>query len=418
MNILILGSGGREHALGWKISQSPLLGKLYFAPGNPGTLAYGQNINLKNNAEVVDFAVNNQIDLVIPGPEAWLMRGIVDDLEKKGVRAFGPTKQAAMLEGSKAFAKEMMDKAGVPTASHKTFTQIDDVMDHFKQAAFPLVVKADGLAAGKGVTICFTEEQAITAATEAMVDKKFGSSGNKLIIEEYLTGTEASFHLICDGKRATSLVSAQDHKALYEDNKGPNTGGMGTFAPSNLVTVEMEETIRAEIAEPILKAMAEEGIPFKGVLFIGLMLTYHGPRVLEFNARFGDPETQVMMPLLNEDLLPILLSAANGKLPERDRTRTKDAHAVCVIMASKGYPDQPEKGKIISLPDPLPSQDLVVFHAGTKKEKGSLVTSGGRVLGVTAWSASMEEAREHAYEAVKQTHFEGAYYRTDIGGKQ
>jgi len=231
-------------------------------------------------------------------------------------------------------------------------------------------------------------------------------------------GTEASFHLICDGTHAISLVSAQDHKALLDGNMGPNTGGMGTFAPSHMVTAEMEETIRKEVAEPILKVMADEGTPFHGALFIGLMLTYHGPRVLEFNVRFGDPETQVMMPLLNEDLLPILIAAADGSLPPGEKTHTKNGHAVCVIMAAKGYPENPEKGKTITLPDPPPSQDLIVFHAGTKLNEKELVSSGGRVLGVTAWAPTIEKAREHAYEAVKQTRFEGAYYRNDIGDKQ
>ena len=417
MRVLILGSGGREHALGWKIAQSPLLEKLYFVPGNPGTQSLGENVVLQSAEEIVEFCEAHCIDLVIPGPEAWLVAGIVDLLTAKRIPSFGPNKAAAMLEGSKAFAKRLMLKAGVPTAAYWEFQTAREALDFLKTAQFPLVLKADGLAAGKGVTICHNRDEAESAVQFTMVDRKFGDAGKSIIIEEFLTGTEASFHLLCDGNHAVSLVSAQDHKALKDGNKGPNTGGMGTFAPSPLITPQMEETIRKEIAEPILKAMKAEGVPFVGSLFIGLMLTYHGPRVLEFNARFGDPETQVMMPLLDEDLLPILLSAAKGQLRDKTKTRTKAGSAVCVVLAAKGYPENPEKGKSIQLPDPLPSKNLVIFHAGTSRnDQDQLITCGGRVLGVTAWADNLGKAREHAYEAVKHTRFEGAYYRNDIGG--
>lgn len=417
MKVMILGSGGREHALGWKLAQSPQLEQLYFVPGNPGTRDYGTNLDLKASNEIVDFCVTEKVDLVVPGPEAWLMKGIVDDLKKAGVRTFGPTRAAAMLEGSKAFAKRLMEKASVPTAAYAEFKDAKAAIQYLKTTSFPCVVKADGLAAGKGVTICTNLEEAEQAIQQTMVERKFGDAGDSVVIEEFLTGTEASFHLLCDGKRAISLVSAQDHKALYDGNMGPNTGGMGTFAPSPLVTPQMEATIRQDIAEPVLKAMAEEGTPFIGSLFIGLMLTYHGPRVLEFNCRFGDPETQVMMPLLDEDLLPILMAAADGNLPDQPQTKTKDGHAVCVILASKGYPEAPEKGKEIRFPKTMPSDDLIVFHAGTREDsEGRILTAGGRVLGITAQAPTMEKTREHVYEAIKKIHFDGMYYRNDIGG--
>lgn len=417
MNVLILGSGGREHALGWKIAQSPLLKKLFFAPGNPGTAETGENVSINTIDEIISFCKNEHINLVLPGPEAWLIKGITDELEQNGIPVFGPGKEAAMLEGSKAFAKEIMVKANVPTADYHEFNQAEKALDHAKHAAFPLVIKADGLAAGKGVTICQNREDAVQAITQCMIDKKFGASGEKIIIEEFLSGTEASFHLVCDGVRAVPLVSAQDHKALFDGNKGPNTGGMGTFAPSPRVTPGMEQTIINEIANPVLKVMREQGTPFKGVLFIGLMLTYHGPRVLEFNVRFGDPETQVMMPLIKDDFLELLHSAALGSL-KKTQIETLPGSAVCVVLSSKGYPEKPETGKAIEMPDLTDNKSgEIIFHAGTRRsETGQLLSSGGRVLGVTAWDRNIEKAREHAYETVKHVHFEGAYYRNDIGG--
>jgi phosphoribosylamine--glycine ligase len=417
MNVLILGSGGREHALGWKIAQSPLCKTLFFAPGNPGTAEIGENVTINTIDEIISFCRDKNINLVLPGPEAWLIKGITDELEQAGIPVFGPGKEAALLEGSKAFAKEIMVKANVPTADFREFNRADKALAHVNHAAFPLVIKADGLAAGKGVTICHDREDAIQAITQCMIDKKFGSSGDKIIVEDFLTGTEASFHLVCDGVRAVPLVSAQDHKALFDGNKGPNTGGMGTFAPSPRVTSGMEQTIIDEIANPVLKVMREEGTPFKGVLFIGLMLTYHGPRVLEFNVRFGDPETQVMMPLIKDDLLELLYSAAQGSL-KKTKIETIPGSSVCVVLSSKGYPEKPETGKIIEMPDLADSGcGEIIFHAGTRRnEAGQLLSSGGRVLGVTAWDRNIEKAREHAYETVKHVHFEGAYYRNDIGG--
>lgn len=414
MKVLIVGSGGREHALGWKIAQSPLLKQLFFAPGNPGTASLGENLALAGHVDVVAFCRKEAIDLVIVGPEQPLVEGLADALNEAGIACFGPNQAAARLEGSKAFSKEVMAAVGVPTAAYRDFVDYDEALAWAKEQKHPLVVKADGLAGGKGVTICQNLEETEAALKATMLDGKFGQSGDKVVLEEFLVGTEASFHVICDGKDVFPLVAAQDHKALYEGNRGPNTGGMGTFAPSPLVTPVMADLISQDICKPILDYMDRVGSPFRGVLFAGLMLTEDGPKVLEFNVRFGDPETQVMMPLLNFDLLPVLHGAAQGRLPENIDADIHSGSAVCVVLAAAGYPDSPQKGMPIVGLDRV--EQATVFHAGTKNEGDHCVVSGGRVLGVTAQGKDLAEARRTAYAAVDLIDFTGKQFRKDIGG--
>jgi phosphoribosylamine--glycine ligase len=416
MKVLIIGGGGREHALGWKIKQSPLLSQLYFAPGNPGTASLGENLTLKNQDEILDFAKSQAIDLVVVGPEQPLVEGMADALDGIGVPCFGPSQAAAELEGSKTFAKAMMEKAGVPTAAYQEFDQYQAAVEYAQNQEYPLVVKADGLAAGKGVTICQHLDEAKAALKEALVDKRFGSSGNKVVIEQFLKGVEVSFHVISDGTNLVPLVSAQDHKALYEGNKGPNTGGMGTFAPSPLINAETAEKILNRICQPVVNQMREENIPFRGVLFAGLMITKDGPYVLEFNCRFGDPETQVIMPLLDFDLLPVLHGAAKGSLTSDAPKTWKSLAAVCVTLASAGYPRSSSKGDRIT---GIHAQDQSqIFHAGTAHSPdGYLMTNGGRVLSVTAWADKLGQARQDAYGLVSNIHFDGMQYRKDIGSQ-
>ena len=413
MRVLVLGSGGREHALGWKIAQSPQLTALFFAPGNPGTANLGTNVALKDQNAILDFAKKEDLDLVVVGPEQPLVDGIADLLEAAGIACFGPSRAAAQLEGSKAFAKDVMTAAGVPTAAYHTFHDFDSAWQHAEHAEHPLVVKADGLAAGKGVVICQSSEETRQALSQILRDEKFGDAGHQVVIEQFLEGREASFHLICDGERVLPLISAQDHKALLEGNRGPNTGGMGTFAPTPFVTPVLAQKLCSQVCLPVLQEMKRRGAPFKGTLFAGLMLTAKGPYVLEFNCRFGDPETQVIMSLLDEDLLPILLAAAKGDLNQA-QARWKNGAAVCVVMAASGYPASARKGDTISgLPE---EPDLQVFQAGTRQtENGDLVTNGGRVLGVTARGEDIHQARARAYQHLSSIHFEGAQFRKDIG---
>ncbi|MCB1049467.1 MAG: phosphoribosylamine--glycine ligase [Acidobacteria bacterium] len=419
MRVLIIGSGGREHALGWKIAQSAQLSQLYFAPGNPGCAHLGKCVDLPDLTSTLSFCQEQKIDLVVVGPEKPLVQGWCDHLRAAGIACFGPSKLAAQLEGSKAFAKKVMAETKIPTAKYQRFDAFDQACAYVKNHEFPLVVKADGLASGKGVTICQNEGEAVMALKEAMVDNRFGESGKVVVIEEFLVGREASFHVICDGKRGLALVAAQDHKALHDGNHGPNTGGMGTFAPSPFVTPEMEQVILEQIADPVFQYMAQQGSPFQGVLFIGLMLTWHGPKVLEFNVRFGDPETQVMMPLIESDLLPILYQSAQGQFePDLDLKIADQRACVCVVCTAEGYPENPRSGDVI---EPLPQnvEDGIVFHAGTQTNgEGKLVTAGGRVLGATAWRSDLDRARNAAYRLVEKVHFRGKYFRKDIGGHE
>ncbi len=412
MHVLIIGGGGREHALGWKIAQSPHCEDLFFAPGNPGTLDLGANVALKSQDEIARFAREKNIGLVVVGPEQPLVDGLADRLDAAGIPCFGPSAEAARLEGSKAFSKEVMDRTGVPTAGYHSFTDFEAALACAKGQAHPLVVKADGLAAGKGVTICRTIEETEKALREAMCEGRFGDAGKTVVIEEFLQGVEASFHLICDGEHCLPLISAKDHKAIGDGDTGPNTGGMGTYAPSPLIDQELADTIQMKICEPVLRYMAQQGKPFRGVLFTGLMLTEKGPKVLEFNVRFGDPETQVMMTMLNFDLLPVLHGAATGNLPEGDYP-FHDGGSVCVVLASAGYPAGSSKGDVIT--GLVDKPDIQTFHAGTRLDGENLVTNGGRVLGITAWGQDLTEARGKAYELANAIHFEGKQNRTDIG---
>ena len=413
MKVLIVGGGGREHALGWKLAQSPLLTSLSFAPGNPGTAAMGANLPLKDGDAIVQHAKEQEIDLVVVGPEQPLVDGLADALEAVGIPCFGPKAEAARLEGSKAFAKKVMDATAVPTAAFETFTDYHAALEHVRNRAFPLVVKADGLAAGKGVVICNQLSQAEEALQDCMQKGTFGPAGNKVVIEDFLEGTEASFHLISDGQRFLPLITAKDHKAIGEGDTGPNTGGMGTFAPNPLITPELADRIQKEICEPVLRHLAASGTPFRGVLFAGLMLTWNGPKVLEFNVRFGDPETQVMMPMLDFDLLPVLHGAACGNLPYGDHD-FKPGASVCVVLAAEGYPGTAKKGDVIQgINEHDPNGQ--VFHAGTALSGDHLLTGGGRVLGATAWGADLAKARSRAYRLANAIQFDGVQFRRDIG---
>ena len=415
MRVLLIGSGGREHALGWKIAQSPLLEKLYFAPGNPGTATLGVNLTLLSD-DIPDFAASEKIDLVVVGPEQPLVDGLADRLEEKGIACFGPKAAAARLEGSKDFSKQVMIATGIPTAAYQTFTDYGQALAHVRERQHPLVVKADGLAAGKGVTICHALAESEQALKEAMQDGRFGAAGTRVVIEDFLEGTEASFHIICDGKNYLPVITAKDHKAHGEGDTGPNTGGMGTYSPSPLIDEALAQQIMETIGKPVFEHLAAEGCPFRGVLFTGLMLTADGPKVLEFNVRFGDPETQVMVPMLDYDLLPVLMGAAKGELPAGD-FGYKDGAAVCVVLSADGYPGTARKGDTIT--GPLSDEQAQVFQAGVKTgESGDLLTNGGRVLGVTAWDSDLKRARIRAYEMVEKINFDGMYFRRDIGGTQ
>lgn len=413
MRVLLIGGGGREHALGWKIAQSPLCDQLYFAPGNPGTAALGENITLGDNTATAAWAKDNQIDLVVVGPEQPLVDGLADTLAQAGVPCFGPSAAAARLEGSKAFAKEIMDTVNAPTAGYARFSEFDAAMAYVREQGVPQVVKADGLAAGKGVTICHSLNEAETALREALLDGRFGDAGAEVVIEEFLEGVECSFHLISDGKGFVPLITAKDHKAIFDGDKGPNTGGMGTYAPNPLLDDAQVTKIQKDICEPVLRHMGDQGMTFRGVLFTGLMLTEKGPKVLEFNVRFGDPETQVMLPMLDFDLLPVLHGAAVGQLPDGPFPYKQGA-AVCVVLASAGYPAGSSKGDVIS--GVADTENGVVFHAGTKMVDDQLVTAGGRVLGATAWDADLSAARKRAYAAADAISFDGKQNRSDIGG--
>lgn len=414
MRVLIIGSGGREHALGWKIAQSPLLTELFFAPGNPGTADLGRNLDLATD-EIPAFAQREKIDLVVVGPEQPLVDGLADRLEEKGICCFGPKAAAARLEGSKDFSKQVMVATGIPTAAYQTFTDYQQALDYVRQASHPLVVKADGLAAGKGVTICHRLCESEMALRESMMDGRFGAAGAMVVIEEFLVGTEASFHIISDGLNCLPVITAKDHKAHGDGDTGPNTGGMGTYAPSPLINQELADEIVDSIGKPVFEYLSERGCPFRGVLFVGLMLTANGPKVLEFNVRFGDPETQVILPMLDYDLLPVLAGAARGALPMDREYGSKKGAAVCVVLAAAGYPDLARKGDIIS--GPMTDPQGQVFLAGVRTdESGNLVTSGGRVLGVTAWDESVQAAKARAYRMVEKINFDGRYCRRDIGG--
>ena len=423
MNVLVIGSGGREHALVWKLKQSAKVTKVFCAPGNAGI---GESAELVPIAvddidAIFQFAKKNKIDLTVVGPEIPLVKGIVDLFEKHGLRIFGPSKYAAQLEGSKVFAKNFLAKYRIPTASYKTFSQEQSceaeryIFDH----STPLVLKADGLAAGKGAVVCYSTTEALNALQDAFERKVFGESGRSVVVEEFMTGEEASVFALTDGVDYKLLQPAQDHKQIFDGDKGKNTGGMGAYAPAPIVTSLMLKRIEKEIIKPTLDGMRADGKPYKGCLYAGIMITAEGPKVVEFNCRLGDPETQVVLPLLESDLFDLLYASATGTLASIKLSHHKAA-AVCVVMSSRGYPDAYETGKqITGLESVLSEHGVVVFHSGTKKEKGKLVTAGGRVLGVTAigYGDDLEGTIASAYAAVKRISFDGAYYRSDIGRK-
>lgn len=418
MKVLLIGSGGREHALAWKLSQSKRLTKLYIAPGNPGTALHGENVAIpaEDINALKSFALREKIDLTVVGPELPLTLGITDAFNGAGLKIFGPSKAAAELEGSKAFSKAIMFRYNIPTAFYKEFDNAEDALAYIETHKPPFVVKADGLAAGKGVVICQEKAEAVDAVNLMMKEKAFGSAGSRIIIEEFLAGEEASYLAITDGKNVVPLAPAQDHKAIFDGDKGPNTGGMGAYSPAPVITPELEKEIIETVMVPTVRGMEKEGRTYKGVLYAGLMIANGKPKVLEFNCRLGDPETQPIMMRLDEDLIELFLLAIDGKLAEK-RLKWKNKHAVCVVMAAKGYPGDYTKGSVISgLDEAAKLEDVMVFHAGTKKND-SIVTSGGRVLGVTALGDDIKKAIEKAYEAAAKISWDGAYYRKDIGKK-
>lgn len=420
MNILVIGSGGREHALVWALAQSPLQPAIFAAPGNPGMAALGTcvPISVDDVEGAIRFAKEQAIDLTIVGPEMPLVNGWVDAFQEAGLQTFGPTRLAAELEGSKVFAKDFMSRYTIPTAQYKAFnaSQLEEARAYINAYDGPLVLKADGLAAGKGVLMCPGRQDALNGIDELMVDEKFGEAGASVVIEEWMHGEEVSVFVLTDGERYVTLAPAQDHKRVGEGDTGLNTGGMGSYAPAPVATDEVLERIRVEVTEPTLSGMREEGRPFQGFLYIGLMITSAGPKVVEYNCRFGDPEAQVCLPLLQDDLLTLLLALVHGEeLPEQSAT---EGAAACVIMASGGYPEAYAKGfSIHGISEAEAFEDVQVFHAGTKDENGTIVTNGGRVLGVTAIGSTLPDALEKAYEGVDCIQFEGQQFRRDIGQK-
>ena len=412
MNILVIGSGGREHALYWKLSESPQTEQIYAIPGNPGMDASAA-LALDDHAEILRFVKEKDIGLVVVGPEVPLMNGLVDELEEAGIRAFGPRANAAKIEGSKSFAKDLMKKYGIPTARYEVFTAAEPARAYIRQEGAPIVVKADGLAAGKGVIVAMTEQEALDAVDAIMEDHSFGDAGARVVIEEFMEGEEASLLAFTEGMTIRPMISAQDHKRAYDGDRGPNTGGMGTYAPAPVMTPEMTKRAVEEILEPTIAAMAQEGRTYRGCLYLGLMVTADGPKVVEFNARFGDPETQVVLPLLDSDLVEIMCACTNETLADVS-IRWKDGAAVCVVLASGGYPGAYKKGQeIIGIAD-AEAMGALVFHAGTAMKDGKLVTNGGRVLGVVGRGADISSAVDAAYAAAEKISFKDAYYRKDI----
>jgi phosphoribosylamine--glycine ligase len=419
MKVLVVGGGGREHALVWKIAQSPKVSKVYCAPGNAGISEQATILPIKANdlTGLLEFALREKIDLTVVGPEEPLTKGIVDLFESKGLSIFGSSQKAAEIEGSKAFAKEMMRKYHIPTASYEIFNDRNMAVEYIRKKGAPIVVKADGLAAGKGVIICKTVEEAIQSVDLIMVEKMFGEAGNRVVVEEYLAGEEASYIAFTDGKAILPLASSQDHKPIFDGDQGPNTGGMGAYSPAPVVTEEVNEKIIEKILKPIIQGMGQEGRPYKGVLYAGLMIHNGQPKVLEFNARFGDPETQPVLMRMKGDIVPILEACIKGNLSQCEIEWDNRA-SVCVVMASKGYPGDYEKGKIIEgLKEVSKMNDIFVFHAGTGFKDDLVVTNGGRVLGVTGLGGDIPRAIDKTYEAVKKISWEGVHYRTDIGKK-
>lgn len=416
MKILLIGSGGREHALAWAISASPLCDTLFIAPGNPGTAHCGENVavDIADHAAVVAFCHLQGIGLVVVGPEGPLVAGIADDLRAAGIKVFGPSKAAAQLEGSKGFTKELCAEFGIPTAGFGRFGDAASAKAYVAKQGAPIVIKADGLAAGKGVIMAETLNEA-NEAIDMMFSGSFGAAGAEVVVEEWMIGEEASFFALCDGTHALALASAQDHKRVGDGDTGPNTGGMGAYSPAPVMTPTLTERVMAEIIRPTLAGMAKRGTPFQGVLFAGLMITAQGPKLIEYNTRFGDPECEVLMPRLKSDIVPALLAACDGVLDQVD-LRWRDEAALTVVLAAKGYPAKPETGSVIRDVEKAEAlDDVLVFHAGTKLSNGDLVANGGRVLNVVALGKSVGEAQKRAYEAVDKVDWPGGFCRRDIG---
>ncbi len=421
-NVLLIGSGGREHALAYKISQSKSLKKLFIIPGNPGTKLLGENVilNQDDHSAILKFCAQNKIDLVVIGPEKPLVDGLSDILRQNKVNVFGPNKNAAAIEGYKTFAKSLMEKYNISTAKYSEFSseQISSAEEYLKNSNYPVVIKADGLAAGKGVIICNNFDEALYTLNDMFVKKIFGEAGEKIIIEEFLVGEEASIFAITDGDKFICLPSSQDHKRIGDNDTGKNTGGMGAYSPAPVITNELLDGIENEIISPTLKAMKKENRKFNGCLYCGLMITDEGPKVVEFNCRFGDPETQAVLPLLEGDFLELLYSAAVGNL-KMDLVKYSGGASVCVVTASKGYPDKYEKGFEITGLDEIGNKEIIVFHAGTKEENGKIITNGGRVLGITAIikDNDLRIAKQKSYAALDKINYNGIYYRKDISDK-
>ncbi|WP_136621301.1 MULTISPECIES: phosphoribosylamine--glycine ligase [Mesorhizobium] len=415
MNVLLLGSGGREHALAWKIAASPLLTRLYAAPGNPGIGGEAElvKLDIADHAAVAAFCHEKKIDLVVVGPEGPLVAGIADDLRAQGIRVFGPSKAAAQLEGSKGFTKDLCARYNIPTAAYGRFSNLASAKAYLEKTGAPIVIKADGLAAGKGVTVAMTLGEA-QAALDACFDGSFGAAGAEVVVEEFMTGEEASFFCLCDGTTALPFGTAQDHKRVGDGDTGPNTGGMGAYSPAPVMTPELVERTMREIIEPTMRGMAELGAPFSGVLFAGLMITDKGPKLIEYNTRFGDPECQVLMMRLKDDLLVLLNAATDGQLAHMS-VRWRDEAALTVVMAARGYPGTPEKGSVIRGVEDAASDGVQIFHAGTAINGGALVANGGRVLNVTASGATVGEAQARAYAALDLIDWPDGFCRRDIG---
>jgi phosphoribosylamine---glycine ligase len=422
MNVLLIGSGGREHALALKIFESKKLEKFFIAPGNPGTKKLGENVdlNIKAHEKVIEFCKENKIDLVVVGPEQPLVDGLADDLINNGIKVFGPSKEPARLEGEKSFSKALMKEAGIPTAAYEVFTkdQYPEAVEYLKKSKMPIVIKADGLAAGKGVIIAEVFEEAKAALEECFVNSSFGSSGDKVVIEEFMTGQEASIFAITDGTDFILLPAAQDHKRIGDGDTGKNTGGMGAYAPTPFVTEKIINETASKIVEPTLRVLKKRGHKYIGCLYCGLMLTDEGPKVVEYNCRFGDPETQVVLPLLEGDFLELLYSAASGAI-NKSAVKYSGGASVVVVVASKGYPDSYKKGKEIFGLDKINDPEIIVYHAGTKESDEKILTNGGRVLGITSVikKNDLKDAKQKVYEILPAINFEGIYFRKDISDK-
>ena len=417
MKVLVIGSGGREHALLWKLSQSPSVTDVYVVPGNDGMSDVASLIPIKGNDDIIDFARLMQVDLTVAGPETVLTEGLADEFEKRGMAFFGPSKAAARIEGSKGFAKALMKKYGIPTAAYETFDDEEKAIAYLKaNDTYPIVIKADGLASGKGVIIAQSEEEAIDTVKDMLEGHTFSGAGRSVVIEEFMEGEEASMLCFCDGTNVVPMISAQDHKRIFDFDKGPNTGGMGAYAPAPVMTKEMCEEVNVRILRPIVAAMKKEGYPFKGCLYAGLMITSEGPKVVEFNCRFGDPETEAVLPLFDGDLARVMLDCVHGTLSD-EAVVWKKACAVDVVLASEGHPASHSSGEVISGIEDAKKAGCLVFHAGTVKKNGEYVVNGGRVLNVVALADTLAEAKAKAYEGVSRISWRGMQYRHDIADK-